>query len=82
MTDIEERWYWDRRNRKAYYPVDTDGETVTMVSVWHQEEVEDARAAEALEPLEAVSEYRDETAMTITDSFRTPADPLPEDTDE
>lgn len=75
MTEIEQRWYWDRRTRKAYYPVETDDDTVAFVSVWHADEVDGAREHDALVPLEEVSDYRDETAMTVKDSFRTPEDP-------
>lgn len=78
MTDIEQRWYWDRRTEKAVYPVGTDEDTVTLVSIWHAEEVDDARSAGALVPIEEVSEYREDTAMTVKQSFRTPTDPRPD----
>jgi len=48
MPDIDRQWYWDRRSNKAYYPVETDGETVELVSVWHHEEVEGALESGAL----------------------------------
>lgn len=72
MSKLEDNWYWDYRNNKAYRPVETDGDTVTFVTVWHEEEVEDARAGEALVPI-------DELDMGPIDSFRLPEDPLGEE---
>jgi hypothetical protein len=73
MTDISERWYWDRRSRKALYPVEMDGEdTVTFVTVWHREEAEDALDSNAVVPTEDVSREDMDTTFDLLDSFRFP----------
>lgn len=66
-----DRWYWDRRNRKALYPRRTDDGTVEFVTVWHAEEVTDALAGGALVPIEEVGLPRTDTTFDLIDSFRT-----------
>lgn len=73
-TDIDARWYWDRRTNKAYYPTETDEGTVRFVTVWHAAEVADARDRGALVPVEAVGLDRTETTFDLLDSFRLPDD--------
>lgn len=72
MHDDEERWYWDRRNRKAYYPIERDDGTVTFATVWHEEEVTDALERGALVPLDEIGLDRTDTTFDLLDSFRTP----------
>ena len=74
MADTQERWYWDRRTRKALYPteVDEDENTVEFITVWHCEEVEDAIEGEALVPVEEVSSEIVDTTFDLLDSFRFP----------
>ena len=67
-----DRWYWDRRTRKALYPRRTDDDTVEFVTVWHAEEVSDALDGGALLPLEDVGLNNTKTAFDLLDSFRTP----------
>lgn len=67
MSRIEEQWYWDRRNNKAYYPVETGDNTVSFRTVWHEDEVADALRSDVLVPI-------DEIGFDPIDSFRTPAD--------
>jgi hypothetical protein len=81
MVDIDKQWYWDRRNDKAYYPVETDEGTVRFVTVWHEQEVADAVERGALAPIEEIGLDRTETTFDLIDSFRTPDDTEIEDTD-
>lgn len=74
MTDPDQQWYWDRRTNEAYYPVETDGDAVRLVSVWHPEEFADARETGALVPLSTVGLDRTETTFDLLDSFRLPED--------
>ena len=74
MGDIDTRWYWDRRTDTAYYPRATDDGTVRFVTVWHEQEVADARERGALVPVEAVGLDRTETTFDLLDSFRLPDD--------
>lgn len=67
-----DRWYWDRRTRKALYPRRVDDDTVEFVTVWHAEEVGDALDGGALVPLSEVGLDRTETTFDLVDSFRTP----------
>jgi hypothetical protein len=69
--ELEDRWYWDRRNSKAYYPTEVheDG-TVTFTTVWHPEEVADAMEGGALVPAEEVGLERVNTTFDLLDSFR------------
>ena len=73
MTDdtVQQRWYWDHRNRKAYYPTESADGTVTFVTVWQAEEVSDALSTGALEPLGASSGKFDDV-FEFVDTFRTP----------
>lgn len=68
MSRIEAQWYWDRRNNKAYYPVETGDGTVSFRTVWHEDEVADALSGDVLVPVE-------EIGFDPIDSFRTPEDP-------
>lgn len=72
-TDVEERWYWDRRNHKAIYPCKRGGHVIHFISVWHEDEFETALDNQALVPIEEFRRLR-----TIS-SFR---ENLPEDTRE
>lgn len=69
---IERRWYWDHRNRKAYYPIERDDGTVTLATVWHEEEVEDALETGALEALGASCGEHFTDVFAFADTFRTP----------
>jgi hypothetical protein len=73
MSDnhIQQRWYWDHRNRKAYYPTELADGTVTFVSVWQEEEVSDALSTGALEPIGTSSGDFDDV-FEFVDTFRTP----------
>jgi hypothetical protein len=62
-------WYWDRRNRKVHRPVWSDEDTVAFVSVWHRDEVADARSGGALVPAEEAG-FGDEATVAPDDSFR------------
>lgn len=55
MTDVEERWYWDQRTNKAYYPVEGEDGRVVVLSAWHEEEVEGALDSGQWIPVEEVS---------------------------
>jgi hypothetical protein len=71
--EIEQRWYWDHRTNKAYYPksVDEDEGVVELVTAWHHEEVTDALEAGALTPVEELSEpYGNDVGFECFDSFR------------
>jgi hypothetical protein len=76
MTDdptIEQRWYWDRRTNKAYYPTHIDEEegTVDLVTTWHHDEVLDALDANALTPVEDLPDQYDlDVGFACFDSFR------------
>lgn len=79
MTDLADQWYWDRRTDTAYHPVERDDGTVTLVSVWHREEVEDARESGALVPVEEIGLDRTETTFDLLDSYRLPEERPGED---
>jgi len=70
MDELDTQWYWDQRNRKAYYPVAADDDTVTFVTRWHREEVADALDGGALGPLDAIGIDRTDTTLDRIDSFR------------
>ena len=70
--DLEQRWYWDHRNRKAYYPVERGDNTVTLATVWHEDELADALATGALEELGASCEESFTDVFEFADTFRTP----------
>jgi hypothetical protein len=85
--DIEQRWYWDHRTNKAYYPKQTDDGTVELVTTWHREEVTDALETGALTPVEDLTlDYRSNVGFACFDSFRFDAvdadPPIEEDDDE
>ena len=48
---IDRQWYWDRRNKKAYYPIKEGGEAVRFVTAWKPAAVRDAIEGGALVPL-------------------------------
>lgn len=78
MTDIEDRWYWDRRTNKAYRPIERGDGTITFVTIRHEEEVADAIARDALVPVDEFG--LDESVFDLIDSFRVPPYvPSPED---
>lgn len=66
--DIEDQWYWDRRIDKAFYPIESDDGTVTLLSVWHKEEVSGAIENGAFDPLEEVGGENE--GFDHFDSFR------------
>lgn len=68
---VQQRWYWDHRNRKAYYPTQSSDGAVTFVTVWQSEEVSDALTTGVLEPLGASSGDFDDV-FEFVDTFRTP----------
>jgi hypothetical protein len=70
--DLDPQWYWDRRTETAYYPIDRDGEHVTFATVWHAEEVADARQAGALVPIEDLGSERTNPVRGLLESFRLP----------
>lgn len=70
MPTLEQRWYWDRRNDKAYYPVKSTDDTTSFLTVWHDEEVEDAIENGALDPLEETGMDDPERPFGLKDSFR------------
>ena len=74
MVEIDSQWYWDRRTEKAYYPVEAEDGTVRFVTVWHEQEVADARDRGALVPIEEIGLDRTETTLDLLDSFRMPDD--------
>lgn len=51
-TGIEQQWYWDRRNKKAYYPVSIGPKTVRFITAWHVDEVTDAIEGDTIVPLD------------------------------
>lgn len=69
---LEKRWYWDDRNRKAHYPCAIDEDTVTMVSVWHRDEVEGGLREAILQPFDEIGPAyaRDDPVVELFDSFR------------
>lgn len=69
--ELEDRWYWDRRNNKAYYPTEVreDG-TVAFATVWHPEEVADAMDGGALVPVDEIGLDRADTTFDLLESFR------------
>lgn len=77
MDSLDDRWYWDRRTNKAYRPIATDDGTVTLLTVWHEQEVEGARDGGALVPVEEIGLDRTETTFDLLESFRLP-DEVPE----
>lgn len=81
MTEIEEQWYWDRRNNKAYYPVEFNENTTMFVTVWHKEEIVDAIQTGVVSPIDEIDHERTLTTFDLIDSFRLPADPDPTRTD-
>lgn len=71
-VDIDpDRWYWDRRTKKAYYPRAMGDGTVEFVTIWHAGEVSDALDGGALVPLSEVGLDRTETPFDLMESFRT-----------
>jgi hypothetical protein len=71
--DIEQRWYWDHRTNKAYYPktIDEEEGVVELVTAWHHEEVTDALETGALTAVEELSEpYDAGVGFECFDSFR------------
>lgn len=75
MTEIESRWYWDRRTNKAYYPIVTEQDTTTFVTTWHREEVEDALQSDVFVPVDEIGHERTETTFDLIDSFRLRTEP-------
>jgi len=75
MNELDSQWYWDRRNNKAYYPVEGDDSSITFVTVWHREEAADALENGALVPIDDLGpdylENRD-AGFDVFDSFRLP----------
>lgn len=76
--ELEPRWYWDNRNRKAYYPHRVDKNTITFVTVWHREEITDALATGAVEPITETSPEWFDSVFDHIDSFRFDVDVLDE----
>ena len=74
MSGIEKQWYWDRRSKKAYYPLEVGDGTVRLVSFWHRDEVQGALEAGALTPLDSLEFSDIETTFDLMDSFRFPED--------
>lgn len=70
VPEFEGRWYWDNRNRKAYYPQRVDEDTITFVTVWHREEVADALATGAVEPVTETAPEWFDSVFDHIDSFR------------
>jgi hypothetical protein len=81
MTGLEKRWYWDRRNDKAYYPVQTGDDTISFVTVWHAEEVKNARECDVLTPIEETDFTDPERPLGLKESFRLPENPMNEGDD-
>lgn len=73
MTEIEDQWYWDRRNNKAYFPVRSDEGTTTFLTVWHREEVQEALQTGVVFPVDEIGHDRTPTTFDLIDSFRLPA---------
>jgi len=69
---VDQQWYWDKKRRKAYYPVATDGSTVHFLTVWHRDEVESALAEDQVVPYEEMDGGYDtlEPWLDAVDSFR------------
>jgi hypothetical protein len=67
---IDKHWYWDWRTNKALYPIATDEDTVTLVTVWHRDEVESAIETDALEDVESVG--GNNQGFDHFDTFRLP----------
>jgi hypothetical protein len=72
MTDLSDQWYWERRTETALRPVERDGDTVRLETVWHAEEIEDAIASGVLAPIEEIGLDRTDTTFDLIDSFRLP----------
>ena len=70
MVEDHAGWLWDRRTNKAYYPVATTEDTVEFRTVWHDEEVADARESGALVPIEETGIDNEGRLFGLTDSFR------------
>jgi hypothetical protein len=69
---LEQRWYWDYEQRKAYYPCYIGDETVRFVTVWHRDEVAGALEDAGLVPVEYLGPPRTENQFVSGpfDSFR------------
>lgn len=57
-------WLWHRRHTKAYYPIETGGDHVLMASVWHPEELADARECDALVPADEIGRQGEPNYLT------------------
>ena len=68
--DILDQLYWDRRIDKAFYPIENDDNTVTLLSVWHKDEVSGAIENDAFSPLDEVNGENE--GFDHFDSFRVP----------
>lgn len=75
MAKLEDRWYWDRRTNKAYYPIEIGEDTTTFITVWHREEIADALRSGVVSPIEEIGHERTATTFDLIDSFRLPPDP-------
>ena len=76
-SEIEDQWYWDRRNRKAYFPIHRGEGTVSLVTVWSADEIADATDNDVLVPLRGTRpDYvtRDDVGFDYFDSYRLPDD--------
>lgn len=69
---LESQWYWDRRNRKAYFPLEKNDGAIQFVTIWHIEEVTDALEGGALVPIDEVGLDRTDTTFSLLESFRIP----------
>lgn len=78
MTELEKRWYWDRRNDKAYYPVNVEADTISFLTIWHAKELEDARECDVLTPIEETDFTDPERPLGLKESFRLPENPTNE----
>jgi hypothetical protein len=63
-------WLFHPGHKKLYRPVETPGDGVVMLSVWHPEEVADARACDALVSADEVDFGQAEGVFDLVDSFR------------
>lgn len=69
---VDQQWYWDKKRRKALYPVATDESTIHFLTVWHHDEVDSAKAENQMVPYEEMDGGYDtlEPWLDAVDSFR------------
>jgi hypothetical protein len=74
VPELEDEWYWDHRNRKAYRPKERREDTVVFETVWHEAEIEDALDTGVFEELSESRREGMDDLFSFIESFRLETD--------